>query len=285
MLTSKNKSAIGIIALHIFFSFGAYQSESFAETKSHAASEYRDLAYTQQQKGNFVDALTAYKKAIAVGDVDSDLMNNLGILYERVGFANDAEDSYLKAIEIDNRYLPAFANLGYLYKKLGQRQKAARYFQVRYESGDPQDPWTEKAKDELVKLDPEYQKRFDHIKEEQIQKQSDELALKILTQKHQEFSDLIERSNAHILKGQSLLQKNDIDLAIAEFDESLKLTPQNPKALQLRQKAMQEIAKKDLKRYSDEAVKMFNAGDSVSAQREIQRMLTTVSSDSSVNPK
>src|SRR3989338_10037908 len=80
----------------------------------------------------------------------------MGVLYEKINMLPRAEKYYLKAIDLDSNYLPAYINLAYLYQRLGKMEKAAEYFKLRYELGNSEEPWAQKAKEELIRINPEY---------------------------------------------------------------------------------------------------------------------------------
>ena len=101
------------------------------------------------------DALRFYTKALALGFDDAQIFNDIGVVYEQLDVIDKAEEYYLKAIELDPDYLAPYTNLAFFYKAQGKRDRAAEFFQRRLELGSEDDPWQDKARQELYKLRPE----------------------------------------------------------------------------------------------------------------------------------
>jgi len=270
MLTFRNasrNSAIRILLL--FISFITFHSIVFAGIKKQTAEEYRLQGYIEQQKGNFNEALSYYTKAISLGLENSVVFNDIGVLYEQLGFDFRAEKYYQQAIIIDPKYLPAYTNLAYFYKRNDYQEKAFKYFRQRYEMAGPGDVWAEKVKDELLKIHPEYKERVVFLESKLLDQE-------LVTQARNEFYNQIKKAKEHHKHGEFLAEEGKYREAILEFNRALSLTPGNPKIVESRKKAVLELAKKDIRIRSEQAIRMLNAGDSVAAKHEIQKILTTI---------
>lgn len=108
--------------------------------------------YQAWQAGNRTEAMTYYEAALALKPDEVDALNSLGVIYEEVGLLEKAEEKYLAAIKVNYKFLPAYSNLGVLYWNQGNTAKAIHYFQKRVDLGNPNDPWTVKAKKALDKM-------------------------------------------------------------------------------------------------------------------------------------
>lgn len=113
------------------------------------ARAYRRQGREYQRQGDLDAAMTAYQKAIIVDSAYAVAYNDLGVIYEVRGLADRAQEAYLKAIQINPGYLSAYSNLALLYETGRDLEKAAFYWEQRVELGDPEDPWTDKARQRL----------------------------------------------------------------------------------------------------------------------------------------
>lgn len=122
-----------------------------AQTKNlkEEARIYRDKGYAAQGIGDLDTAMTYYQKAIELDPRYAVAYNDLGVIYDIKGFQDRAEASYIKCLKIDPYYQNAYFNLANLYEEKGDLRKAATYWKKRIQIGDPNDPWTQKAKQRL----------------------------------------------------------------------------------------------------------------------------------------
>ena len=269
-LTKGSKKAFrSIIALPFFISCITFQTFASAGIKEKTAEEYRALGYAEQQKGNLNEALSYYTKATSLGLQNAVLLNDMGVLYEEIDLYNRAEQFYLRSIQSDQNYLPPYNNLAYLYQRLGKKEKAAQYFKMRFELGDPMDPWAQKAKNELLKIDPKY-------REWAMALEADILNKQLEAKSHEEFYQRVKRGQEHYRRGNGLFEDENYEEALKEYDQALHLSPKNPKIIDARKKTLLEIVKKNVKEQSEQAIKRLETGDTLSARHEIQKMLTTI---------
>jgi len=260
------------IALLFFISFITFHTIVSADIQDQAAEQYRAQGYEQQQKGNLNEALGFYTKAVSLGVENAVLFNDMGVLYEEVDLNAKAEQYYLKAISKDKHYLPPYINVAYLYQRLGSKKRAAKYFKLRYELGDPNDPWVQKAKEELIKINPEYQQWTQSLEAETLNKQ-------LAAKSRDEFYQRVQRSQEYYERGKKLFEDDQYNEAIKEYDSALRLTPKNPKIKDARNKVVLEIAKENVRELSQQAIERLETGDTVSARHDIQKILTTIPSE------
>ena len=256
-------------ALLFFISGITFHTYVAADIQAETAENYRALGYAEQQKGNLNEALAFYTKATALGLENPVILNDMGVLYENIDMLSRAEKYYLRALDLDPDYLPAYNNLAYLYQRLGDGARAAKYFKMRYQRGNPDEYWAQKAKDELVAIEPQYA--------EWVRSQEAEsLNRKLVAKARNEFQQKIERSQEHFAEGERLFSSGKFEEAIKEYDQALQLTPDNPKVKQARGTAVLEMAKESVRERSKDALKRLETGDTISARYEIQRMLTAI---------
>lgn len=251
----------------------AFQSTSFADEKSRTAEEYRIKGFKEQQKGNFENAFQNYVKSLSLEPDNEVIYNDMGVLYEQLGFEPKAEEYYLKSIRVKKDYLPPYMNLAFMYQKLGETQKAIEYFEKRVELGKPGDPWAARAKDELLKIDPERQKRA-------LEESAQSLEGELVQRSRADFSMQIARADGHYQRGLALMKKKDYAAAVNAFDEALKFTPDNPKIKRTREKAVKARDKEDIRQRSQKALKMLEEGDPNSAGEEFRKILTILPKES-----
>ncbi len=269
-----------VIALLFFISCFTIHTFASKDPKEKLAEEYRALGYEEQQKGNVHEALSYYTKATSLGIENAVLLNDMGVLYEGIDRYRRAEQFYARSIQSDQNYLPPYNNLAYLYQRLGKNKKAARYFKTRFELGDPMDPWAQKAKDELIKIDPTYE-------EWALVREADLFNRQLERQFRREFYQRVKRGQEHYRRGNELFDEENYKGALKEYDQALYLSPKNPQVIDARKQVILEITKENvkeqseqairrLKEQSEQAIRRLEVGDTLSARNEIQQMLTTI---------
>jgi Flp pilus assembly protein TadD len=242
---------------------------AFADRKLKTAEEYRDLGFTQQQKGNLPEALSNYIKAVELGLESPVVLNDIGVIYEQIGLVSKAEGYYLQAVQLDEDYLPAYMNLAYLYQSNDREELAFQYFKKRFEKAEPNDPWAQKAKEQMLKIRPE---AITWV----VTHEAKRLDAQLVAQAHEEFANRVTRANGHLSRGQRFAQEGQHAKALTEFDEALRLTPNNPKIMKAKKDLAMQKAKEDFERRSEHALRMLESGNTLSARQEIRNMLSTI---------
>ncbi len=116
------------------------------------ARGHRNKGLECQRAGNLDKALEYYGKAIETYPQFACPHNDLAIIYLTQGKLKEAEKELIEALRINPKYLQAHSNLAYLYEKLKEDEKAIKHWSLRYQLGDPQGPWTQKAKERVKEL-------------------------------------------------------------------------------------------------------------------------------------
>lgn len=112
----------------------------------------RNQGMLLQKKGDLQGAMQLFLDAQAADPEYAEVCNDLGVLYEAQGFSDQAQTQYLKAVELDPAFASAYSNLALFYEGKRDVQLARVYWQKRIELGNPDDPWTQKAKEKLASL-------------------------------------------------------------------------------------------------------------------------------------
>jgi Tfp pilus assembly protein PilF len=115
--------------------------------------ELRNAGLEMQRSGDLDSAIKYYQQALLSDPNFATVHNDLGILYEQKGLDEKAKMEYLAALKTDPQYIKAHSNLALLYEKSGDNDKAYYHWKQRAQLGDPNDPWTEKAKQRMELLE------------------------------------------------------------------------------------------------------------------------------------
>jgi Flp pilus assembly protein TadD len=230
----KNKIARVVVALLFAITCIAFHNQINAQEMYAAAltaEDYRARGYIEQKKGNLREALTFYEKALSLGLESAMIYNDIGIVCEKIGVFLKAEFYYRKAIELDGQYLPAYTNLSYLYIEKGFPKKAIPYLKKRYRLGGHGDFWTERVKEELLRIDPSTARWINRLEKKRLQEASRALEQDILREVRNEFEEIVQTSESHCQQGYAFLQDGKYALAESEFERALSITPDNPKIM------------------------------------------------------
>ena len=101
-----------------------------ADLKTEQLAEYySNLGVTHAKKGNFLQAIIAYKKAIEINPDFAEAYSNLGISYAKKGYFDQAIVACKKAIEINPKSAEAYCNLGFVYAEKGNFPQAIREYE------------------------------------------------------------------------------------------------------------------------------------------------------------
>ncbi len=281
MLKTKNNvnnAAIKLFTLLFVISIITFHSDSLAGSKKKLYQEYRNAGYAEQKKGNYIDALTYFSKAVSLYEDDPKVLNDMGVIYEQIGMLSKAELHYSKAINKDPNYLPSYSNLALMYLNNGYPDKAFPYFKKRFLLAKPGDAWGEKAKEELLKIRPEFHSWV-------VQLEAERLNELIVKRNRDKFIETVKRANEHYEKGVKHARRQKLRIALNEFDQALKLTPDNPKIVNARKEIIKQMTNEQIKQRTDTAIRQLNAGDTRAARRELQKMLSNFPDDSLLNSK
>jgi tetratricopeptide (TPR) repeat protein len=188
------------------------------------ARMYRQQGMDAQRIGNINVAAQFYQKAIEIAPNYPVAYNDLGVLMEGAGQPDRAEQLYLKSIQVDPNYLSAYTNLAMLYETKRELDRAAQYWDKRAKLGDPEDPWTLKAKQRLSDLNLVLSKTpVDDIREQEIINLTKDIANK---------KDVLNKSDAamardNFAKAKRFYEKGDLASALKKALDARQLDPSN----------------------------------------------------------
>jgi len=89
---------------------------------------YNLLGIALDGQGKHAEAVTSYRKGIALQANIPDLHFNLGIALSNAGSADEAIASYQKAIQLEPGFFEAYGNIGTLYQKQGDLAQAIVFY-------------------------------------------------------------------------------------------------------------------------------------------------------------
>ncbi|MCB9771211.1 MAG: tetratricopeptide repeat protein [Candidatus Omnitrophica bacterium] len=270
------------IVLLFLFSvfFVTFNSKIEASVLDPQADYYRTKGLEEQAKGRYQSALNFYLKAVSMGPESPLLYNDIGIAYEQLGYTDRAEQYYLRILKVDPNYLAAYSNLAYLYASQGQTDKAKQFFMERLKRGPADDPVKDKIRNELYRLDPT-------LKASAIAQELEETRVRLAHEAQKkaqaEFALSVERAEKHYKRGENFRSAKKYKEAISEFDKALKVTPQNPKLVKAKERALYEERIDEVKQRIGVATEQLNTGEVNSAKKEIQQILAIIPKESIQN--
>jgi tetratricopeptide (TPR) repeat protein len=165
-----------------------------------------------------------------------------------------------------------YANLGQLYRRKQNLVKAIYYLQKRVEMGDPTDPWTQKARDDLNDIyssTPLYRDRF-------LDAETNRLNLQTSQQTRETFKNQIRVANSEYERGLLLLKQQRTADAIKAFNDSLAFAPENPKVVQARNEAMRQYRAEKVSKQVEKAMQLLHEGHEQAAKQIFSEILTII---------
>ena len=243
----------------------------YASTRDDAA-DYRRQGYEAQNNEEYSQAMAFYYKAVAVEPDNASYWNDIGLAYELMGLPASAEKAYLMAIQMDKNYLAPYANLGHFYKKQQNTVKAIYYFQQRVELGNPADPWTRKAREELEDVyvsSPLLRERF-------LNEETKRLNLEASQKTRDNFKNQMRVASSEYDRGMLLLKEQKAREAEDAFNASLAFAPQNPKSVKAREEARRMIRAQQVTKHVDRAMQFMSQGNEQAAKQQFREILAII---------
>jgi tetratricopeptide (TPR) repeat protein len=145
------RAVIGVLAVAVICGFGSMtvlRNRVWADSKSLWTASVRghdgnpmalcNLAMVYVAEGDLDQAISQYRKALAINHKNADARNNLAALYMRKGWRERAIAEWKRALTDDPRHSKARNNLGSVYAMTGRLDKAIEQFKLAV-STDPDD--------------------------------------------------------------------------------------------------------------------------------------------------
>ena len=125
-----------------------------------------DLAVQNHQNNKLNVAHDLYNQVLKIDPGNVSTLNNLGIIFKKLGEYQKAKGCYEKAIAINPNYADAHNNLGGVFKELREYQKAKECFEKALEIDPLNKLYMTTYGDTLIFLNDKF-KGFDYIKKGQ----------------------------------------------------------------------------------------------------------------------
>ena len=268
-----------ILIFLLIFMFCAIGISVATEDDVVESVQYRVKGYMYQRQGELDKAIESYKLSIEANPFYACAHNDLGILYEQVGKPEKAEAEYLLAVKVDPTYVNVYTNLAMFYERIGQFEKASYYWQKRANMGDPNDKWTQYAKEKYKEmcaiLAEEEKVKQEKAKREADRKQRKEAKKAKKLKKAAVKSDEVQATEDKQLPGKTIKSAQS-PVGASDLAKQLasEVTLEREKKLKESQK-MQEYAKV-CQKYLDKADKYLAKGDYDSAIRQYRKIQSLV---------
>ena len=245
------------------------------------ARDYRQEGLRLQKSGDMEGALNFFQKAIEIDPAYAAAYNDIGIIYESLGFADRAEAAYLEAIRLMPELTSPYSNLALLYEGQNRQEDAFIYWSKRAEAGPQDDPWKKKAQDsfnELLRANPEQKEKF-------IEIESNILINKVSEEKRLKKIEDEKRSEEYYLSSRKYYKNGDYLKALQDLEASLSLDPVNSEKIKfkdeiksLAQKQERQEKLEEIKNFCNSGLKAYKENNPALAEQEFAKILGLVKS-------
>src|SRR5210317_2013256 len=100
----------------------------------------------------FMDAIQAYDKALAIQPNSPDVLTDQGVMFKRLGWFDRAFENFTRANEIDPAHATSFYNLGVVYRYDLQDFDKAREAWTRFLEINPTGPGSDRVRQDLATM-------------------------------------------------------------------------------------------------------------------------------------
>ena len=266
--------------LLFIFSFFVLNSQIYAAVLNPQAEMYRGQGLAEQERGQYQSALNFFLKAASMEPENAVLYNDIGINYEQLGYIDRAEQYYQRALKVDEDYTPSYSNLAYLYAGMGDIGKAKHFFNERLKRSAPNDPWKEKIRQELFRIDPAFKAS---AIEDEMEATARQMAEDAANKEKEEVTLSVKRADTHLKRAAVYLKHKKYKEAVEEYDQALKITPDNPKILKAKESTIYQERIDEVKNRIAVATKQLESGKVDSAKKEFQHILAIIPDESIQN--
>ncbi len=211
------------------FSVSCAEEEGLSEFQKQSRS-YRQEALALQKDGDYDGALNLLQKSIETDPGYASAYNDIGIIYESLGFSEQAEAAYLEASRLSPELPGPYSNLALFYEGQDRQIEAIDYWLKRSKTGSEDDPWKKRAQDrfnQLIAEHPEVQDKY-------IAEESRLLIESIAEEKRLKKIEEEKQSQAFYLSARKHYKNADYAKAIEDLEGSLALDPDNAEKLKFK---------------------------------------------------
>ena len=229
-----------VIFMASAFSVFCAEEEGLNEFQKQAR-DYRQEALRLQKDGDYEGALNFLQKSIEMDPGYASAHNDIGIIYESLGFPEQAEASYLEAARLSPELPGPYSNLALFYESQNRQKEAIDYWVKRAKTGAEDDPWKKRAQDrfnELIALHPEIQDKY-------IAEESRLLIDAVAEEKRLKKIEEEKKSQELYLSARKLYKNADYQKALEDLDKSLALDPANAEKLKFKDEVKALMEKKE----------------------------------------
>jgi len=209
-----------------------------AQKSPHKVRPLNNLGEAYYKIGRLDDAISDYKKALAINPTYEKAHNNLGTAYTEKGMLDEAISEYMKAIDLKSDYLKAYYNLGVAYFRAGKLDEAiAEYTRALSINADYAEAhnnlgitYIKKGEidtavhhyNQALSINPDYAEAYYNLGLAYAKGgQLDEA----IAQYQKALSLQPNYLDAHINLGYAYNRKGELDKAISEYKQALHLNP------------------------------------------------------------
>ena len=129
---------------------GLAKIRAFIEKHPRVWNGWFILGWGLRKLGRYSDGIEAFRKAIELGGISSDIQNEMAICLMELGDLKAARKELEHALREDSENTKIISNLGVVAMKAGNREEAAAFFRTVLEL-DPDDPLAHHFLEEQIK--------------------------------------------------------------------------------------------------------------------------------------
>ena len=267
-----------VIFMASAFSVFCAEEEGLNEFQKQAR-DYRQEALRLQKDGDYEGALNFLQKSIEMDPGYASAHNDIGIIYESLGFPEQAEASYLEAARLSPELPGPYSNLALFYESQNRQKEAIDYWVKRAKTGAEDDPWKKRAQDrfnELIALHPEIQDKY-------IAEESRLLLDAVAEEKRLKKIEEEKKSQELYLSARKLYKNADYQKALEDLDKSLALDPANAEKLKFKDEVKALMEKKErqkrlaeIKIFSQNGLKAYQENNPAQAEKDFAQVLELI---------
>lgn len=296
MVNSKAGNGLRILGAAVIIMAGAFSAfcaeEAGLSEFQKQARDYRQEALRLQKDGDYDGALNLLQKSIETDPGYSSAYNDIGIIYESLGFTEQAEASYLEASRLSPELPGPYSNLALFYEGQNRQEEAIDYWLKRSKTGAEDDPWKKRAQDRFNEL----MDQNSQLQEKYVAEESRLLIESIAEEKRLKKAEEEKQSQGLYLSARSHYKNADYAKAIEDLDGALALEPDNAEKLKFKdevkaimeKKEAREKAEKEkeenrkrlsqIRSFSQSGLKAYQENNPVQAEKDFSQVLELIKS-------
>lgn len=294
MVNSKAGNGLRILGAAVIIMASAF-SVFCAEEKGLSefqkqARDYRQEGLRLQKDGDYEGALNLLQKSIEIDPGYASAHNDIGIIYESLGFSEQAEASYLEAAKLSPELPGPYSNLALFYESQDRQEEAIDYWLKRAYVGSADDPWKKRAQDrfnELIAQNPQIQEKY-------VAEESRLLIDAVAEEKRVKKIEEEKQSQELYLSSRKHYKNADYLKAIEDLDRSLGLDPDNAEKLKFKDEVKTVMERKEarekaerekeesrkrlseIKNFSQNGLKAYQENNPAQAEKDFAQVLELI---------